>query len=112
MTLTIRHNESQRAFVERVLREQGEISAHEAMFALRDEDGHPKSITRLAAVIDTLRKSGWDIPPAAVVPGQQAVYRLRGRAFTGRPVGRVRECPSCHRQHPVGTRCVREGAIA
>jgi hypothetical protein len=112
MTLTIRAGETQRSFVERVLQEQGRISAHEAMFDLRDTDGHPKSITRLAAVIDTLRRSGWDIPPATTAPGQQAVYVLRGRAFAGTPVGRTRECPSCHRPHPVGTRCVREGVPA
>jgi hypothetical protein len=107
MTLTIHSGETQRSFVERVLREQGEISAHAAMFDLRDEDGRPKSITRLAAVIDGLRKAGWDIPPANAAPGQQAVYRVRGRAFNGRPVGRVRECPSCHQAHPVGTTCGR-----
>lgn len=105
MTLTIRLGETQRAFVERTLREQGEISAHAAMFDLYTEAGHKASITRLAPVIDTLRnRDGWDITTHAP-SGEQAVYRLRGRTFAGRPVGRTRECPSCHRPHPVGTRC-------
>ena len=104
MTLTIYTGETQRAFVERTLREQGEISAHAAMYKLRDADGYPRGITRLAPVIETLRKAGWDITTHAP-SGEQAVYRLRGRTFAGRPVGRTRECPSCHRPHPVGTRC-------
>lgn len=105
MNLTIGRDETQRAFVERVLREEGEISAYAAMYGLRDEDGHGRGITRLAPIIETLRRAGWEIETRAA-PGQQAVYRLRG-VFAGRGVGRVRECPSCHRTHPVGTTCVR-----
>lgn len=73
MTLVIRSGETQRAFVERVLREQGRISTHEAMFALVDEAGYSRSVTRLAPVIETLRKAGWDIVTDAP-HGQQAIY--------------------------------------
>lgn len=76
MTLTLRAGETQRAFVERVLRTEGRISAHEAMFGLTDEGGRARSITRLAAIIETLRKAGWEIETRAA-HGQQAVYVMR-----------------------------------
>lgn len=105
MTLVIREYETQRAFVARVLREQGSISAHEAMFDLVDENGRKRSITRLAPAIDDLRhKSGWDIA-TELEHGQQAVYRLRSRPSFGHPAGALRICPSCHREHAVGTTC-------
>jgi len=110
VTLVIRAGETQRSFTERVLRERGEISAHEAMFALVDESGRPKSITRLAPVIDDLRNNrGWDIE-TRTAPGQQAVYRLRG-ASHGHAIGSVRTCPSCRRQHAVGTTCAIGAAL-
>ena len=84
MTLVIRTGETQRAFVERVLREQGAISAHDAMYALRDESGRPKGITRLAPVIEQLRKAGWPIDTDAP-KGAQATYRLRARALNDSP---------------------------
>lgn len=104
MTLVIRAGETQRSFTERVLREQGRISAHEAMFDLVDEDGRRHSITRLAPVIDDLRnRRGWDIETRSG-PGQQAVYHLRGVAH-GHAAAAVRTCPACRRQHAVGTTC-------
>lgn len=75
MTLFMRDGETQRAFVERTLREQGSISAHEAMFDMRTADGDRCSITRLAAIVETLRKAGWVIETHAP-HGEQAVYRL------------------------------------
>lgn len=107
MTLTIRAGETQRAFTERVLLDQGRISAHEAMFDLVDESGRSKAITRLAAVIDDLRDRGWDIPNEGP-HGGQAVYRLVSAPDPhgwGTPVGRVRACPSCRLDHAVGTAC-------
>jgi hypothetical protein len=106
MTLVVRPAErTQRAVVERVLVEDGRISAHEAMFDLRTADGERKSITRLAAVIDTLRKANWEIETIER-SGEQAVYVLRGRPAIGRPVGALRTCPSCHSEHHVGTTCL------
>lgn len=105
MTLHIRDGEAQRAFVARTLREQGSISAREAMFDLRDDLGRSRSITRLAAAVEALRRDGWDIR-TDLSPGQQAVYRLAGRAH-GHAVGLVRPCPSCRREHAVGTTCPR-----
>lgn len=105
MSLTIRHNETQRAFAERVLRTEGRLSAHEAMFALATESGERRSITRLAPVIETLRKSGWRIR-TEWAHGEQAVYHLEAAPpVFGRAVGSVRECPSCRRAHAVGTSC-------
>lgn len=104
MTLTIHRGETQRAFVERTLRDQGRISAHEAMFALVTEAGNRASITRLAPVIETLRKAGWRIR-TEVEHGVQATYHLEGAPTFGHPIGAVRECPSCHHSHPVGTTC-------
>ena len=104
MTLTMHRGETQRALVERTLTEQGRISAHEAMFDLYGEGGGKTSITRLAPIIETLRRAGWAIE-TLTAQGQQAVYVLRGRPAYGRPVGATRECPSCHRGHAVGTTC-------
>lgn len=85
----MRERETQRGYVERVLRTDGHISAYGAMYELRDEQGHPRSITRLAAIIEPLRKDGWGITtrgghgelatyvvtnlPAALVPKWQCV---------------------------------------
>lgn len=110
MTLTIRRGETQRAFVERVLTEQGRISAHAAMFDLFMDGGGKASITRLAPIIDTLRnKAGWDIETIER-PHEQAVYVLHGRPAFGHAVGATRECPSCHRSHAVGTTCASAAA--
>lgn len=102
--LVIRQGETQRAFVERTLVEQGGISAHDAMFYLADEYGRRAAVTRLAPIIETLRKAGWAID-TVTERGEQAVYVLRGRPAFGHPVGVARECPSCHRGHAVGTTC-------
>lgn len=105
MTLTIRNGETQRAFVERTLRTEGRISAHEAMFGLHTEAGRRTAITRLAPVIETLRKAGWRIR-TDVTHGEQAEYHLEAAPpVFARPVGRERECPACHRTHSVGTSC-------
>lgn len=53
--------ETQKHYVERVLLADGHISTYGALYELRDEDGRPRSITRLAAIIEPLRKSGWTI---------------------------------------------------
>jgi hypothetical protein len=76
MTLIRRNGESQRAFVERVLREDGRISAYDALYASWYDDGRPTSLTRLAAVIHTLRSEGWEID-AHADRGRLAEYRLR-----------------------------------
>jgi len=76
VTLTMHGAETQRAFVERTLLRDGRISAHEAMFDLCDESGRGRSVTRLAAIVDTLRKAGWEIETTAPT-GEQATYTLR-----------------------------------
>ena len=111
MTLHIREGETQRSLVERVLVEEGRISAHDATYDLRDHLGRQRGITRLAPVIDDLRSRGWDIGTLPREQGEQAVYVLRSapasRSFSD-PIGRVRECPSCHTAHAVGTSCARQ----
>jgi len=87
--------ESQRAFVERALTTEGSISAYDCMYAGRYEDGAPFGITRLAAVIWTLRhEAGWDITEHAPA-GQLATYVYRVEADV--PAwARGWECSSCH----------------
>ena len=105
MTLAILPDETQRAYVERVLLAEGSISTHEVMYDLVNVYGHPKRITRLAPVIEMLRKAGWEIRTIAP-PGQQAVYRLlRAPVFAGHPIGKPRPCPSCHQEHAAGRTC-------
>ena len=61
------------------------------------------------------REYGFDIPTVMERSPMGAVYarwtlREEPRGW-GSPVGRVRECPSCRRRHPVGTTCApRTGA--
>ena len=96
--------ETQRAYVERVLATEGRISAYDALYRLSYADGSPCSITRLAAIVHTLRhEAGWGI--AEFHEAGLAVYRLTSRPGTGRPVGGVRACPGCGRTHAVGTTC-------
>lgn len=105
MSLTIRTGEPQTAFVERVLHEQGRISTFDALYGLSDDKGDRRSITRLAAVIHTLRHDrGWVIDENAA-PGELATYRVVRAPNLGRPVGRVRVCPGCGAEHAVGTSC-------
>lgn len=73
--MTRHPRESQRAYVERVLRTEGRIATHDALYALTYDDGRPCSITRLAAIVHELRADGWDIA-SFVQPGALAVYRL------------------------------------
>lgn len=53
--------ETQRAYVERVLREAGRFATYDALYGLHYESGQKCSITRLAAVIHDLRRDGWII---------------------------------------------------
>lgn len=75
MTLIRKQHETQRAFVERVLREDGSISAYDVLYDARFEDGGRTSVTRLAAVIFDLRKAGWSIDERAS-HGSLATYSL------------------------------------
>ena len=69
--------ETQRAYVERVLLSEGSISAWDCLYEGRYEDGGRFSITRLAAIIWTLRhEAGWDIDETAP-QGGLAVYDVR-----------------------------------
>jgi hypothetical protein len=94
MMLTILRGESQRAFVERTLRERGEISAFDAMYRLADDTGHERGVTRLAAVIGDLRERGWDIETRGL-PGEQATYLLRRAANGDRPPTSPWRCSTC-----------------
>lgn len=105
MTLVIHDGETQTAFVERVLREDGAIATYDVLYALRDDRDRPRSITRLAAVIHTLRhERGWDIAETHA-DGALAEYRVVRAPGNGRPIGRVRICPGCQTGHAVGTSC-------
>lgn len=96
--------ETQRAYVERVLAAEGRIATYDVLYGLSYADGQKCSITRLAAIIHTLRhEAGWTI--AEGHENGLAVYRLVAAAGPGRPVGKVRQCPGCHREHAVGTAC-------
>lgn len=92
MTLHIHEGETQRAFVERTLRADGSISAHEAMYDLRDGSDRPRGITRLAAIVETLRSADWEID-THVRPGEQAVYTLRHQSEP--PWRRGWRCSAC-----------------
>lgn len=78
MTLARRQGETQRQFVERDLVASGRIKAYDCMYTLEYEDGSRCSITRLAAVINDLRRDGWTIDTTGP-HGQLAVYHLRTR---------------------------------
>ena len=55
MTLVIRSGETQTSLIRRTLLEGGEVSVQECLFDMRDEEGNPRAITRLASIIFTLR---------------------------------------------------------
>lgn len=87
--------ETQRAYVERVLRAEGSISAWDCLYEGTYEDGGRFSITRLAATIWTLRhEAGWDITESAE-SGHLATYTYHGQVST--PAwARGWECAACH----------------
>lgn len=67
------------------LLERGVISAKEAIYEFTEPDGRVHRITRLAAIIHTLRhRDGWDIQ-TKVAPGYLAVYVLHGLPDGSRP---------------------------
>lgn len=71
-----RHGETQRAWVERVLRTDGRIAAYDALYNAEYVNGGKFSITRLATIIWTLRhEQGWIIDETSL-PGRLAEYRL------------------------------------
>jgi hypothetical protein len=67
--------ETQRAYVERVLRERGLIATFDVLYQATYEDGTKTSISRLAAIIHTLRGEGWHIE-SHDSPGHLATYAL------------------------------------
>lgn len=69
--------EPQTRYVERVLRTEGRISAWAALYDLQDDSGHKRSITRLAAIIEPLRKAGWTIETEGG-HGELATYVVKG----------------------------------
>lgn len=77
MSIVRKAGESQRAVVERVLRDQGRIATYDALYAMRDAADRPTSITRLAAIVCSLRADGWEIETVDA-PGALAEYRLKG----------------------------------
>lgn len=64
MSLVRYHSETQRAFVERTLREEGRIATFDAVYETTYPDGSRTSVTRLAAIIHALRLDGWPITTA------------------------------------------------
>lgn len=86
-----RSRESQRAFVERVLRTEGRIETYDVLYGLAYDDGQKCSITRLAAVICDLRAEGWNI--ATADDGALATYRLVAASEPSAP-WRCVECGS------------------
>jgi hypothetical protein len=80
---TRRGTETQRAYVERVLRTEGRIATFDVLYSLAYDDGRKCSITRLAAIIHELRAVGWNI--ATDAPGALATYRLIGIAESAIP---------------------------
>jgi hypothetical protein len=98
-----RQGETQKAWVERVLRTDGRIATYDALYNAQYVNGGRFSITRLASVIWTLRhEQGWVIDETSL-PGRLAEYRL------------VREGSARRASLPVDTstwRCVRCGASA
>lgn len=74
--MTPRHpGETQRAYVERVLLTERRIRTYDVLYSLAYDDGRKCSISRLAAVIHTLRHdAGWEI--AESHDDGLAVYRL------------------------------------
>jgi hypothetical protein len=69
-----RSRESQRTYVERVLRAEGRVATYDVLYGLAYSDGQKCSITRLAAVICDLRGDGWTIE--TIDDGALAEYRL------------------------------------
>ncbi len=68
--------------------------------------------TRLAARVADLKAEGVEVRSelvqveTAAGTARVARYFLGPEPFrAGRPIGRVRECPSCHDMHAVGTTC-------
>lgn len=70
-----RGTETQRAYAERVLRETGRFATYDALWSLVYDDGRKCAITRLAAIVDSLRKDGWRIT-TETGRGELAVYVL------------------------------------
>lgn len=70
---------TQRTVVERILRESGEVRVHTLIYRF--------GITRAAAVIEELRKDGWDIETLGG-QGELATYRLRSAAAPQRSAAR------------------------
>lgn len=68
--------EPQSRYVERVLRTEGRISARDVLYGLTDESGRKRGITRLAAIIEPLRKAGWQIDTEGG-HGELATYVVR-----------------------------------
>jgi len=73
-----RRGETQRQFVERELAATGRISAYDCMYGLTYDDGSKCSITRLAAIINELRRDGMLIDTAGS-HGRLATYALRSQ---------------------------------
>ncbi len=93
MTPRIR-GESQRAYVERVLRTESSVSAWDCLYEGEYVDGGGWSITRLAAIIWSLRhEDGLDITESAE-DGRLATYTYHGH--TGTPAwARSWRCVAC-----------------
>lgn len=100
--IPIHERETQARYVERVLRAEGRISAFDAMYSLVDDAGRRRSITRLAAIIEPLRKAGWTIATEGG-HGELATYRLTSLPVTqvaSRSPWRCSQCGADARMEP------------
>lgn len=94
----VRHSdESQRAFVERMLMEHGEVRVYDLVYNARFDDGTKCSLTRTATHVWSLRhEDGLDIETTGG-KGDLAVYVLRGMRSrpAPEPVAPEWRCASC-----------------
>jgi hypothetical protein len=96
MELVIYPRETQKAFVERTLRDHGRIDTLDVLYHLNEPDGQSRGITRLGAIIWRLRQEGWDIATDDPT-GRVAVYTLisEPNATRSNPPTMAWRCTSC-----------------
>jgi hypothetical protein len=98
MVLVIRNDETQKAFVRRMLSTRGHISVQECLYEMVDEYDHTRAVTRLAAIIFNLRNDGMVINESS--PGTTtSVYTLVEKSAVEEPATprKTGTCPKCPR---------------
>lgn len=106
--------ETQRAYVERVLRTERRLATYDALYNLTYRDGTKCSITRLAAIVCQLRIEGWNIQTLEG-EGATAIYRFMSgpdvpeAAAAIPPVATASRAPQPGRTYPDSRPAVRFG---